>query len=54
MTSVVTQTNTKKQKVYNLDCIQELKKMKKETVDIIGIGFYTLGSKRNRLPQRTH
>ena len=35
MTSVVTQTNTKKQKVYNLDCIQELKKMKKETVDII-------------------
>ena len=35
MTSVVTQTNAKKQKVYNLDCIQELKKMKKETVDII-------------------
>ena len=35
MTSVVTQTNGKKQKVYNLDCIQELKKMKKDTVDII-------------------
>lgn len=35
MTSVVTQTNAKKQNVYNLDCIQELKKMDKETVDII-------------------
>ena len=35
MTSVVTQTNAKKQNVYNLDCIQELKKMGKETVDII-------------------
>ena len=33
MTSVVVET--KNQNVYNLDCIQELKKMEKETVDVI-------------------
>jgi len=33
MTSVVAQT--KNQNVFNLDCIQELKKMEKETVDVI-------------------
>lgn len=33
MTSVVVET--KNQNVFNLDCIQELKKMEKETVDVI-------------------
>jgi site-specific DNA-methyltransferase (adenine-specific) len=34
MTSVVV-AQTKNQNVFNLDCIQELKKMEKETVDVI-------------------